>query len=130
MKDIKFRAYNTLVKQFIYFENPTGIADAGYTGLLFKSEKMYMGEFADIEQFTGVQDCEGNDIYEGDLVQFNWNDGLQDKETIAEIKYSDDQAAFIADDKKRLDFSINYNHMQKKIIGNVHLPITTKERLN
>ena len=57
MREIKFRAWSLYGKRFWYFNIHTG----------FNAENS--DRFTHPEQFTGLQDNDGADIYEGDLIK-------------------------------------------------------------
>ena len=60
MRSLKFRAWNPRLKQMEYFDD------------LYWFEDNYVHHDGDndyeISQFTGMLDCDGKEIYEGDLV--------------------------------------------------------------
>lgn len=62
MRSLKFRAWNPRLKQMEYFDD------------LYWFEDNYVHHDGDndyeISQFTGMFDCDGQGIYEGDLVYF------------------------------------------------------------
>ena len=64
MKEIKFRAWDEDLKMFVYFQMgkllPTGTEFEEYTKLSTKG--------VDWQQFTGLTDKNGKEIYEGDVV--------------------------------------------------------------
>lgn len=63
-RDIKFRAWSDTVCQFDYY----------------KLEEIRVGiyEGSTIQQFTGLQDKEENDIYEGDILKYKYKEHLSD----------------------------------------------------
>lgn len=78
MRKIKFRAWYKEGNTMHYDCLPLG----GWNNwwIAFDNDKKYDGEFEvgkDIEimQFTGLQDCNGIEIYEGDIIKFNSNIG-------------------------------------------------------
>ena len=63
MREIKFRAWDAEEKNFIYFD--------ALDGILSKCDETYrqrcVGKF---EQFTGLYDKNGKEIYEGDIIAY------------------------------------------------------------
>src|SRR5690606_32122071 len=94
MREIKFRAWDDVEDKMYYTGEETDIIfyfdDNGIVAekILgeYETEKL---PYLKYMPFTGLYDRKGTPIYEGDLLQ-------HPNGTIAEIKYSDDLAAFVA----------------------------------
>jgi uncharacterized phage protein (TIGR01671 family) len=124
MRQLKFRVYDKLQERFTK-------CDEGYQGHYVLSLK---GEFYNlqngsggkeyiVQQWTGLQDQNGKDIYEGDIVTYTSNNG---KDYKAPIVFSPTSAAFVLDtsgrhlfDDKYGDYLDLYKDRECEVIGNI-----------
>ena len=101
MREIKFRAWDDLEKNFLYF---------GYKeGLISHCDNQYQKlNIRHIEQFTGLHDKNGKEIYEGDICRVDCGTYIE----IDVIKY------------ERSGFKFHSENMPPEndieVIGNIH----------
>lgn len=130
MREIKFRIWVPMIKKFIYV-GPDNYYCAEYSGLLFKSDSdgadptyedgYHAEEDAEnctLQQFTGLHDKNGKEIYEGDITKGN-------HDTLGIIKY--ENFGFVIEALPYYENGIlydqpNYTHKDNhlEVIGNIY----------
>ena len=102
MRELKFRAWRQQVNRFRFFDISTG----------FNVENADV--FKSVEQFTGLQDSDSVDVYEGDIVKHR-------KGYVWVVIFDDEEARFALKCKPPLlrplhkDRAFNF-----EVIGNIH----------
>lgn len=111
-REIQYRAYSTVTGTFDYFTIKELLTNVNRP----ISEKAF-DEDLSIEQFTGLLDCNGVKIFEGDIVR--------DHNGIGEVQYSDKKAAFKVNyhdgfAKWFIDYNLKGERESIEVIGNIH----------
>jgi len=90
VREIKFRVWDKLTKTFIF-------ADKGYQGhyMLTLNGKFYDlhsgsgGDECVVQQYTGLKDKNGREIFEGDILRLTYRDIYEIRENGKFVKWSD-----------------------------------------
>ena len=119
MRQLKFRAWDKLAKQFTY-------PDKGYQGhfvldLNGRFHNLQNGSGGDeyvVQQFTGLYDKNKKPIYEGDRVRFAYT---ENRDFFGEVVYFEDRATFGVKSKNAGEnFEDLAYHMQFfEVVGNI-----------
>jgi hypothetical protein len=83
MREIKFRAWNPEHDEMIFSSRETAFEKREFYPFCFSvGFSHYPLDGWEIMQFTGIKDCNGKEVYEGDIVKYNelpccieWDDG-------------------------------------------------------
>ena len=108
MREIKFRVYS--------YEDEEYRTDCGinklFTSVTGSPATIYNdeGDRFDIEQYTGLKDMDGKEIYEGDIVEYGYKN-------IEAVRF--EQGGFYPFAEGYNDFGCPYGE-DVKVIGNIH----------
>ncbi|MDE7397025.1 MAG: YopX family protein [Muribaculum sp.] len=120
MRQIKFRGKDTFKSKFFpqRWLYGTPVQDGDDMWMCVKTvDKGIVSVKVDpstVGQFTGLTDCNGKDIYEGDIVEAN--------EYLYKVCWYDSMASFIAEmiyNGKQFRFTDNFLH-DCEVVGNIH----------
>jgi uncharacterized phage protein (TIGR01671 family) len=108
MKTIKFRMWSKEAKKFFY--DPENVYDC----LKLSQSPLYAHLYKDLvwQQFTGLKDSKGVEIYEGDIVK------RLNTEYVYEVVYNEENAAYFLQNKDS-DGPLSYYRKVVEVAGNI-----------
>lgn len=131
MREIKFRVWNTLLKEYIPNDlvrlSPDGsflFGSFSYTGVEFyKYRDDILNGKNIIEQYTGLKDKNGTEIYEGDIVQYHpRHNGVPYR-----VYWANESAKFLIGRKgvvgqelSSVMYNLDTGRIALEVIGNIH----------
>ena len=119
MRQIKFRAWHEAHNEMVNFNN-NKLCNDEYQRLFIC--KLMRGDFGDVlMQFTGLQDKNGVDIYESDLIKV-WHEGAAAKGVGTVIFSHDYVGGWVLSTNNNDGLNIGTRTDYIEVVGNIHQP--------
>lgn len=112
MREIKFRAWDKIEKKMIFDADPFALHVSGSNEPLLA--KTHRNEDCIFDEYTGLKDKDGKEIYEGDIVDYN-----DDGECIGVVKYDAPEFCLEADLEIHARMFLK-GAPHQKVIGNIY----------
>lgn len=122
MREIKFRAWNKEKKKMLSYGELFNIDCSGEYPFLALVAGHYENALnplsVKIMQFTGLQDKNSVDIYEGDIITYDYM--FQEKKEVCEVKWNIDKNGFFAENEESQWWIERELKNQFEVIGNIY----------
>lgn len=130
MREIKYRIWDEKVKRYVQDEDWYYLSDDGelwniYSYYYEMSKDLCDPERYIIEQYTGLKDKNGKEIYEGDVVRTHFSFGHEVTQEPFIIKWNKERAMFEGSKPIENDYLVTFSFFPEQrflyeIIGNIH----------
>lgn len=114
MRKIKFRAWDKELKEYVNINNIAIDPTNGDVVELGGYELLDVIHFAVLEQYTGLKDKNGVEIYENDVVDTHWGN-----EENRLVKYDNEMGFYLTPDQYQSYWTVAYRG-EYEVIGNIH----------
>ena len=121
MREIKFRAWDKVIGEILpNIQNHIGDFDTAFGNMLASSRENNDARWI-IEQFTGDQDQEGNDFYEGDICEYqNYMMGDDIPDGFIGVIVFLECGFYVENESKKEAYPLFVEGSAWKRIGNIH----------
>ena len=129
MREIKFRAWDKAEKKMLFGADPFVIDVWGSNESIFAEP--HKRENCIFEQYTGLKDKDGKEIYEGDIVEedIDFNSDMADGTFRYRVYWDDSLLCWALDPigRESIHEELWQTNLSRRVIGNIHETKLLKE---